>query len=117
MVENCRDTDKRQGGATPIAHSQAVFERVLAEIPKLVEGIKQRGLGMKMVFRAPGSEGEHNGFNWAGEYSFGQEFQPDDDDATKRTKAEKQIRRLTDDFEWKEDGSLELTQHIPGKVD
>src|SRR5687767_1954623 len=75
MVENCRDTDKRQGGATPIAHSQAVFERVLAEIPKLVEGIKQRGLGMKMVFRAPGSEGEHNGFNWAGEYSFGQEFQ------------------------------------------
>lgn len=62
------------GGATPIANSAAVFERVLAEIPELVEGVRQRGLGMKMVFRAPGSEGKHNGFNWAGEYSFGQEF-------------------------------------------
>jgi hypothetical protein len=69
---------------------------------------------MKMVFRAPGNEGQHNGFNWAGPYSFGQEFQPGDDDETKRQKAEKQIKRLTDDFEWKEDGSLELTQHIPG---
>lgn len=103
------------GGATPIANSAAVFERVLAEIPELVEGVRQRGLGMKMVFRAPGSEGKHNGFNWAGEYSFGQEFQPGDSDETKKTKAEKQIRRLTDDFKWLDDGSLELTQHIPGE--
>jgi hypothetical protein len=102
------------GGSTPIANSAAVFERVVAEIPELVEGVRKRGLGMKMVFRAPGNEGQHNGFNWAGPYSFGQEFQPGDDDETKRQKAEKQIKRLTDDFEWKEDGSLELTQHIPG---
>ncbi|KAH8172081.1 taurine catabolism dioxygenase tauD, tfdA family protein [Sarocladium implicatum] len=107
-----RQGDK--GGSTPIANSAKVFERVQAEIPELVEGVRQRGLGMKMVFRAPGNEGQHNGFNWAGEYSFGQEFQPGDDNATQRTKAEKQIRRLTDDFEWQEDGSLELTQHIPG---
>ncbi|KAH6682177.1 hypothetical protein F5X68DRAFT_242786 [Plectosphaerella plurivora] len=64
-----------KGGATPVANSAAFLERVLAEIPELVKGIEQRGLGMKMLFRAPGSEGLHNGFNWAGEYSFGQESQ------------------------------------------
>jgi hypothetical protein len=98
-----------------VANSAAVYVRVLAEIPELVKGIEQCGLGMKMLFRAPGSEGKHNGFNWAGEYSFGQEFQPGDDDETRRAKAEKQIRRLTHDFKWLEDGSLELTQHIPGE--
>lgn len=70
---------------------------------------------MKMVFRAPGNEGNGNGFNWAGEFSFGQDFLPGDDDATKRSKVEKQVRRLTSDFKWLEGDSLELTQHIPGK--
>ncbi|KAH7309205.1 hypothetical protein B0I35DRAFT_453692 [Stachybotrys elegans] len=103
-----------KGGATPVAHSEAVFDRVLAEIPELVRGVEKHGLGMRMLFRAPGQEGKHNGFNWAGEYSFGQDLQPGDDEATKRAKAEKQIRRLTNDFKWLEDGSVELTQHIPG---
>ncbi|KAK7433026.1 hypothetical protein QQZ08_000499 [Neonectria magnoliae] len=103
-----------KGGATPIAHSANVYEKVLAEIPELVEGVRKRGLGMKMVFRAPGKEGNGNGFNWAGEFSFGQDFLPGDDDATKRSKVEKQVLRLTPDFKWLEDDSLELTQHIPG---
>ncbi|OLN88188.1 Clavaminate synthase-like protein 1 [Colletotrichum chlorophyti] len=103
-----------KGGATPIAHSANVFEKVQAEIPELVDEIHKRGLGMKMVFRAPGHEAKVNQFNWAGEHSFGQELLPDDDEATIRQKVEKQVRKLTDDFEWKDDGSLELTQHIPG---
>lgn len=70
-----------------------------------------------MVFRVLGLEGEYNGFNWVGEYSFGQEFQFDDDDVMKRMKVEKQICWLIDDFEWKEDGSFELIQYIFGKVD
>ena len=87
----------------------------MAEIPELVEGVRKHGLGMKMLFRPPGAEGKHNGFNWAGKYSFGQEFCPTDDDIMRREKAEKQVRRLTNDFKWLEDGSLELTQHIPGE--
>ena len=70
---------------------------------------------MKMLFRAPGNEGRGNEFNWAGEYSFGQELVPSDDEATTRRKVEKQVLRLTSDFKWLEDGSLELTQHIPGE--
>ncbi|KAH8655249.1 hypothetical protein BX600DRAFT_385851 [Xylariales sp. PMI_506] len=103
-----------KGGATPIAHSANVFEKVQAQIPELVEQVRDRGLGMKQVFRAPGNEAKVNEFNWAGEHSFGQEFQAGDDDATKRQKVEKQVRKLTSDFRWLEDNSLELTQHIPG---
>ncbi|KAJ3948560.1 uncharacterized protein N0V96_002817 [Colletotrichum fioriniae] len=102
------------GGATPIASSANVFEKVQAAIPELVEEISKRGLGMKMVFRAPGNEAKVNQFNWAGEHSFGQELTPEDDEATTRQKVEKQVRKLTSDFKWNEDGSLELTQHIPG---
>ncbi|KAK1711593.1 uncharacterized protein BDZ83DRAFT_723816 [Colletotrichum acutatum] len=103
-----------KGGATPIASSANVFEKVQAAIPELVEEISKRGLGMKMVFRAPGNEAKVNQFNWAGEHSFGQELAPEDDEATTRQKVEKQVRKLTSDFKWNEDGSLELTQHIPG---
>lgn len=78
--------------------------------------ISKRGLGMKMVFRAPGNEAKVNQFNWAGEHSFGQELTPEDDEATTKQKVEKQVRKLTSDFKWNEDGSLELTQHIPGKA-
>ncbi|KXH40235.1 hypothetical protein CSIM01_06412 [Colletotrichum simmondsii] len=103
-----------KGGATPIANSANVFEKVQAEIPELVEEISKRGLGMKMIFRAPGNEAKVNQFNWAGEHSFGQELSPEDDEATIKQKVEKQVRKLTSDFKWNEDGSLELTQHIPG---
>ncbi|EXF78308.1 hypothetical protein CFIO01_00303 [Colletotrichum fioriniae PJ7] len=94
--------------------SANVFEKVQAAIPELVEEISKRGLGMKMVFRAPGNEAKVNQFNWAGEHSFGQELTPEDDEATTRQKVEKQVRKLTSDFKWNEDESLELTQHIPG---
>ncbi|GKT51328.1 clavaminate synthase-like protein At3g21360 [Colletotrichum spaethianum] len=104
----------KKGGATPIANSAYVFEKVQARIPALVEEIRKRGLGMKMVFRAPGDEAKVNQFNWAGKHSFGQELLPGDDEATKRQKVEKQVRKLTSDFKWNDDGSLELTQHIPG---
>ncbi len=93
-----------------------MYERVQSEIPELVSEVHKRGLGMKMFFPAPGNEGKGNEFNWAGEHSFGQDFSPGDDQATRREKAEKQIRRLTDDFRWLENGDLELTQHIPGEI-
>ncbi|KAI9927503.1 hypothetical protein ASPWEDRAFT_175983 [Aspergillus wentii DTO 134E9] len=103
-----------EGGATPIAHSALVFGKVQEAVPELVENIRQRGLAMKMAFRSPGNEGKGNEFNWAGEYSFGQEFQPDDDLATRKAKVEVQVRKLTEHFKWDEDDSLELTQFIPG---
>ncbi|KAK7439884.1 hypothetical protein Landi51_10838 [Colletotrichum acutatum] len=108
--------DMLKSAHVPSPQSANVFEKVQAAIPELVEEISKRGLGMKMVFRAPGNEAKVNQFNWAGEHSFGQELAPEDDEATTRQKVEKQVRKLTSDFKWNEDGSLELTQHIPGKV-
>lgn len=67
-----------------------------------------------MLFRAPGNEGKGNEFNWAGEHSFDQELSSDDDLPTKKAKVEKQVRKLTSDFRWTDDDSLELTQYIPG---
>lgn len=84
-----------------------------AEIPDLVKEMNDRGLGMRMVFRAPGNEGLHSGFNWTGKFSYGQEILPGDDETTGRVK-EKQVHRLTFDSKRNDDGSLELTQHIPG---
>jgi len=69
---------------------------------------------MKMFFPAPGNEGKGNEFNWAGVHSFGQDILPGDDTATRKAKAEIQVRRLTNDFKWLDNGDLELTQHIPG---
>ncbi|KAJ5934176.1 hypothetical protein N7466_003723 [Penicillium verhagenii] len=103
-----------EGGETPVAHSALVFEKVNELIPELVRDIQQKGLAMKMVFRAPGNEGNGNEFNWAGKYSFGQEFQPSDDRATQKSKAEIQVQKLTHDFRWDEEDTLELTQYIPG---
>jgi hypothetical protein len=103
------------GGETPIAHSALVYERLQAQLPELVANVHKRGLGMKMLFRAPGKEGKGNEFNWAGEHSFGQELLPGDDRDTVKAKVEKQVRKLTTDSHWTEDDSIELTQHIPGK--
>ncbi|CAH0027229.1 unnamed protein product [Clonostachys rhizophaga] len=103
-----------KGGLSPIAHTANVFDKVKAEIPELVEGVQKRRLAMKMLFRAPGNEGDDNQFNWAGEFSFGKELVPGDDEATQKRKVEKQVQRLTSDYKWTEDGSIELTQHIPG---
>ncbi|CAG9986564.1 unnamed protein product [Clonostachys byssicola] len=57
-----------------------------------------------MIFRAPGNERLHNGFNWTGKFSFGQGILPDDDEATRKAKVEKQVHRLTSDFKWNDDG-------------
>lgn len=51
---------------------------------------------------------------WEGPDGFGQEIVAGDSPETKREKAEKQARRLTGDFQWLDDGSLEIIQHVPG---
>ncbi|KAM0747649.1 Clavaminate synthase-like protein [Meredithblackwellia eburnea MCA 4105] len=102
-----------KGGATPLANSLEVFERVFAELPEFVEELQQRGLSMRQVYRAPGNTGKGNEFTWDGPDSFGHEILPGDSDEVRREKAEKQARRLTDDFRWLDDGSLEIIQHVP----
>ncbi|PYH97868.1 Clavaminate synthase-like protein [Aspergillus ellipticus CBS 707.79] len=103
-----------EGGETPVAHSALVYEKLKEEVPELVQAVHERGLAMKMAFRAPGHEGKGNEFNWAGVHSFGQEFELGDDRDTQKAKVEVQVRKLTPEFRWLENDALELTQYIPG---
>jgi len=54
-------------------------------------------------------------FTWAGDSAFGREILPGDDMATMKAKVEKQVARLTPHFWWKDDDSLEVHEHVPGR--
>jgi len=47
--------------------------------------------------------------------TFGKDLHPEDDEALHRAKVEKQVRRLTDDFEWLPNGDLKIVQHVRGE--
>lgn len=102
-----------EGGESPFAHSAELFDRVNAEMPEFVEKVAKRGLNSPDVYRAPGKEAKNFSFTWAGPLAFGRDIKDDDDMATKKAKAEKQVLRLTPHFWWKDDDSLEVHQHVP----
>ncbi|KAI5479259.1 hypothetical protein MNV49_003954 [Pseudohyphozyma bogoriensis] len=105
-----------EGGESPIANSLELFERVSAELPEFVAELQKRGLAMKQIYPAPYfNDGKSNYFDWTGPDTFGHEILPGDDEATKRVKAEKQVRRLTPDFRWLDNGGIEIVQHVPGR--
>jgi hypothetical protein len=82
-------------------------------MPEFVEKVAKRGLNSPDVYRAPGKEAKNFSFTWAGPLAFGRDIKEDDDMATKKAKAEIQIRRLTPHFWWKDDDSVEVHQHVP----
>lgn len=103
----------KEGGESPFTHSAELYDRVLAEMPEFVERVAAKGLNSPDIYRAPGNEGKNFSFTWAGPLAFGRNIQPGDDMATKKAKAEIQVRRLTPHFWWKDDNSLEVHQHVP----
>jgi hypothetical protein len=110
-----------------------MFKRVHEEIPEFVEEIQKRGLSMTQIYPAPyHNDGkasctfmillavqltgnQSNYFDYTGVDTFGHTLQPGDDAETVKRKVEEQVRRLTDDFEWLEDGSIKVVQHVTGK--
>ena len=102
-----------EGGESPFAHSTELYDRVMEEMPEFVERVAKKGLNSPGIYRAPGKEGKNFVFTWAGPLAFGRDIQPGDDMATKKAKAEIQVRRLTPHFWWKDDDSLEVHQHVP----
>ncbi|KAK0456779.1 hypothetical protein EV421DRAFT_1754668 [Armillaria borealis] len=103
-----------EGGESPIANSLEIYERVKEELPEFVEELAKRGLTMRQVYPPAGhNRGNGNYFDWTQEYCFGQKILPEDDEPTRRLKAEEQARRLTPHFKWLDDGSLEVIQDVP----
>lgn len=108
---------KGKGGGSPIANSNEFFQRINAEIPEFIELLKEKKLISIQVYPSKtkkSSATKGNEFYWEDVDSFGKEIDFEIDDfETKKSKAEIQIRRLTEDFEWNDDGSVTVRQHIP----
>jgi len=102
-----------EGGESPLAHSTELFDRVNQEMPEFVKEVNEKGLISPDIYRAPGKEAKNFSFTWAGPLAFGRDIKPEDDMATKKAKAEKQVTRLTPYFWWREDDQLEVHQHVP----
>lgn len=104
----------QQGGESPFAHSAELYDRINAEMPEFVKEIAERGINSPDIYRAPGKEAKNFIFTWAGPLAFGRDIDPVNDDmATKKAKAEIQVRRLTPHSWWREDDQLEVHQHVP----
>jgi len=102
-----------EGGESPFAHSTELYDRLQEEMPEFIEKVAELGLNSPDVYRAPGKEGKNFAFTWAGPLAFGRDIKPDDDMATKKAKAEIQIKKLTPHFWWKNDDSVEVHQYVP----
>lgn len=105
------------GGESPIAHSNEFFNRVKDEIPEFIDELSRKGLISVQVYPSKTkvtTATKGNEFFWEGSDSFGQEIDFENDTfELKKQKAEKQIKRLTSDFKWLDDGSLIVRQHVP----
>ncbi|CDK26056.1 unnamed protein product [Kuraishia capsulata CBS 1993] len=112
----CHKAAKRGGGGSPIVHSRRLFERVNETIPEFIKELSEKRLVNNQVYPSKTyatAAIKGNEFYWEGPDTFGQEILETDSIETKKAKAEKQVRRLTDDFAWQEDGSIVVRQHIP----
>lgn len=102
------------GGESPFAHSTELYDRIKEDMPDFVEEIAAKGINSPDIYRAPGKEAKNFIYTWAGPLAFGRDIDLEKDDmATKKAKAEVQVRRLTPHFWWREDDQLEVHQHVP----
>ncbi|PVH80151.1 Clavaminate synthase-like protein [Cadophora sp. DSE1049] len=101
------------GGETPISSSLELFERARAEIPEFIEKLGEKGILSKVTYKV---DKQYEGGSTL-KQAFGKEIQDGDDETTRRTKIEAQIRRYGrgdhTKWEWSDDGTLVLTHHLP----
>lgn len=111
----CHKAPKLGGGGSPIAHSNEFYKRILDEIPEFIEELSRRRLISVQVYPSRTKNSivsKGNEFFWEDSDSFGKNIDYENDNFdTKKKKAEIQVKRLTDDFEWNSDGSLTVRQH------
>ncbi|KAF1843576.1 Clavaminate synthase-like protein [Cucurbitaria berberidis CBS 394.84] len=110
---HCRRAPK-EGGETPISSSLELFQRAKDEIPEFIDELAEKGMLSKVTYKVD--------IQFAGgstlKQAFGKEIEEEDDEATKRAKIEKQIKRYGrgehTTWEWTDDGqTLVLAHRIP----
>jgi alpha-ketoglutarate-dependent taurine dioxygenase len=101
------------GGETPISSSLELFHRAQQEMPEFIEKLAHKGLLSKVTYKV---DRQYTGGSTL-QQAFGKEVKPGDDETTRRTKIEAQIRRYGrgehTTWEWHDDGSLVLSHRLP----
>jgi alpha-ketoglutarate-dependent taurine dioxygenase len=103
-----------KGGETPISSSLELFHGAQQEIPDFIEELAEKGILSKVTYKV---DRQYVGGSTLRQ-AFGKEIVDGDDEATKKEKIEKQIKRYArgehTTWEWSEDGnSLEVTHRLP----
>ena len=104
----------KEGGETPISSSLELFHRAQAEIPEFIEELAEKGILSKVTYKV---DKQYTGGSTL-KQAFGKEIEDGDDEATRRAKVEKQIKRYGrgehTTWEWTDDGkTLVLTHRLP----
>ncbi|RAH75023.1 Clavaminate synthase-like protein [Aspergillus aculeatinus CBS 121060] len=106
-----------QGGESPISSSLELFNRAQREIPEFIDELAEKGILSRVTYKV---EQQFAGGSTLRQ-AFGKEFQPGDDEETKRRKVEAQIARYGrgeyTTWEWSKDDDgqtqLVLTHRLP----
>ncbi|RAH86843.1 Clavaminate synthase-like protein [Aspergillus japonicus CBS 114.51] len=106
-----------QGGESPISSSLELFNRAQREIPEFIDELAEKGVLSRVTYKLQQQFAGGSTMRQA----FGKEFQPGDDEETKRRKVEAQIARYGrgeyTTWEWSKDDDgqtqLVLTHRLP----
>ncbi|KAM0748748.1 Clavaminate synthase-like protein [Meredithblackwellia eburnea MCA 4105] len=99
------------GGETPINSGLEVLARVQAEIPQLIEELKNRGAQYQYRYQRHVNPNSNSGNSLARAYPDAGLLETDDED-TLRAKIEPQVKRHADIWSWADDGTLTVTHKL-----
>ncbi|CAO2652945.1 Nn.00g023560.m01.CDS01 [Neocucurbitaria sp. VM-36] len=104
----------KEGGETPISSSLELFQRAKTEIPEFIDELADKGILSKVTYKV---DKQYAGGSTL-KQAFGKNIEEGDDEATRRTKVEEQIKRYSrgehTTWEWIDDGkTLVLTHRLP----
>lgn len=101
------------GGESPISSSLELFHRAQHEIPEFVRELAEKGILSRVTYKV---DQQYKGGATL-KQAFGKLVEPDDDEATRRSKIEAQIARYGrgkhTTWKWTDDGGLILEHRLP----
>lgn len=101
------------GGESPISSSLELFHRAQNEMPKFISELAEKGILSRVTYKV---DQQYKGGATL-KQAFGKLVEPEDDDATRRSKIEAQIARYGrgkhTTWKWTDDGGLVLEHRLP----
>jgi len=102
-----------KGGESPISSSLELFHRAQQEIPEFISELAEKGILSRVTYKV---DQQYKGGATL-KQAFGKLVEPEDDEATRRSKIEAQIARYGrgkhTTWRWTDDGGLVLEHRLP----